>query len=980
MDIIKTYITNVSTNAKTSVVDNYKIITVNDRSSRAVFLIYDPDKLTLNSKTLMKLLMIKMLPHDMLLRLTNCEAQSLKKYAEKLVDVSSVLYEDRIFFNFDPYGNFLLSNTIKSKDIKDIIMRTTTYQPIPVPIKGVPLREFDFSRMVNPYGLEKVVFTGGGTKGIVYVGAFLGLLATGQVFYLNHFAGTSVGALTAMVSGCITPTAEEYEIMRKMTLREILTRGYPIVERYQEAVAFIMERFCKRDINTFYTLPTYSFYGIWTALDTIMKNNGLYDPQKSGFQIWYALICKKVCQIMRNGLDKLIVIKKKDGTLVEFPEMECPKKIQKMSEMLKSFAPESKGKGEPVKIDLIKTTRKQSSTPVTGSITGATGSATNTSSVIFTTLTSTPQPPLPTSATSQPPKAQVSVPENKDVINIDDIKVVQEPEKPILEKEPVKEKSEKKEKDPDEDLTEYEKARKETEKMYKAYCGDIDFDTDQFTGWELVRFFTFQEYHDHTHKKLVLTGTKTKRIETVYYTHTDDDYKNLSVMTGGMASMSIPWVFKAPVINDSYNLDGGIYDNYPLTHCDKKVKDKITHYNNKIFGYLIDDKNSVIDAYEIIRELWVVYVGFIEVMNIGYLKDSPEYAEICELFFEIRAEVYKLLYFTDVDLETFLSRDVTRECVSGFNIRDLEDIFESLNLHSESGYINFELPKKGIKFIESQLRILDTSFRNFESLFKIGRKTDLADVMELSVRQGEAFNTLSQEITRELQQIEKMEIKMKIVTRYEDILKHLMRNILAYYELKGTFINTNDLEYPSRFFTDIMKTLYKKLESFEKMTNKAVEDINKPQKKKELHVKNYINSSIQVATTMISKILTRGSGNNVDLTDIDLNKDRSSYQKALDFFFHTDMTGILYKYMCIANDRICNDSFNRMRTIKINTFEAATLHFDMDDDLKFRLIYEGYSKTIKYFTNLLHIMEITERPRPEDEYLESFELRYKKLI
>lgn len=141
-----------------------------------------------------------------------------------------------------------------------------------------------------------------------------------------------------------------------------------------------------------------------------------------------------------------------------------------------------------------------------------------------------------------------------------------------------------------------------------------------------------------------------------------------------------------------------------------------------------------------------------------------------------------------------------------------------------------------------------------------------------------------------------------------------------------------------------------------------------------------MNPSIQVALAMINKILTRGSGNGVDLTDIDFNKNKSSYQKALDFFFHTDMTGILYKYMCIANDKICNDSFNRMRTIKINPFEASALHFDMSDDLKFRLVYEGYSKTIKYFTNLLHIMEITNRSRPADEYLESYELRYKGMI
>ena len=166
---------------------------------------------------------------------------------------------------------------------------------------------------------------------------------------------------------------------------------------------------------------------------------------------------------------------------------------------------------------------------------------------------------------------------------------------------------------------------------------------------------------------------------------------------------------------------------------------------------------------------------------------------------------------------------------------------------------------------------------------------------------------------------------------------------------------------------------------FENLTNTAVETINK-KKKKEDHIKNQINNSIQIATSMISKILTKGTGNNIDTSDIDINieQNKSTYSKALDYVCQTDMTGILYKYMCIANDRICNDFFNRMRTIKINTFETATLHYGMDNELQARLIYEGYSKTIKYFTSLLHIMEMTRRTRPKDEYLESYELKYKR--
>jgi hypothetical protein len=956
MDIIKTYLTNVNNvTTRGTMVDNYKIITVNDNNPLIKpFLIYDTNALVLNSKSLIRLLKIKSIPCDILNRMLDNYSQTMKHYVDMIIATSNILYEERLFFDFDPYNNFLLTNNTKNKDIKDIIARTTNYQYMQQQ-QSLPgqMKEYDFSRMVNPYGLEKVVFTGGGIKGIIYIGAFLGLLATGQVFYLNHFAGTSVGALTSMIAGCVTPSSNDYNILKKTSLRDILTRGEfcPIVERYQEAIEFTMERFVKRNIDSFYKAPDYTFYGMWTALDTIVKNNGLYDPQKSGFQIWYALICKKICQIMKNGLDKLIIIKKKDGTFVEFPDIECTKFYnfsRKNNKRNRTGSEcERNRTGSECEIPTKSTTNINPPDKSTTNINPPDKSTTN----------------INLSDKSPNATIKTNVEEKKNSSNLSD-----------------KQSSEDKQSDVCSSPLLQEDKSKEFEKLYKEYCGNIEFDTDMFSGWELVRFFTFQEYHDLTDKTLVMTGTKTKCIETVYYTHTDKLYKDLSVMTGAMASMSIPWVFKAPVIDGSYNLDGGIYDNYPLTHCDKKVKDRITHYNNKIFGYLIDDKSTIIDAYEIIRELWLVYDGFIEIMNIGYLKDTPNYAKISELFFEIRLEVYKLLYFTDVDLETFLSRDINREKVSGFSICDLEEIFEQLKYHAESSDdVNFNLPKKGVGFIEEQLKNLDTHYKNFESVFKIGKKTDLSDVMELAVRHGEAYNRINMDIIKDLEIIEKMPIKIKIVTRYEEILKHIMRNIFSYYELKGTFILTNDLEHPSIYFAEIMKNLYKKLEEFEKLTNEGVELIVKS--KKEPGIKNYINNSIQIAISMISKILTRGSGNNIDLSDTDLlNKGSSSYQKLVDYFFHTDMPGIMFKYICIANDRICSDSYNKIRTIKLNTFETATLQFDMNDELKCRLIYEGYSKTIKYFTNLLHLIEITERPRSSDEYLESIELRYKKMI
>lgn len=303
-------------------------------------------------------------------------------------------------------------------------------------------------------------------------------------------------------------------------------------------------------------------------------------------------------------------------------------------------------------------------------------------------------------------------------------------------------------------------------------------------------------------------------------------------------------------------------------------------------------------------------------------------------------------------------------------------------------------------------------------IFKIGKKTDLTNIMEISVRHGGAYNALANEIYKELQLINSMDVKIGIVQRYENILVHLIEHILAYYELKGTFINSNDLDSPSIYFIALIRKLHNKLTKFNELTTKAIIEINKQNKTNE--VTNYMKECIEIGLATTNKILTRGSGygadfiennyindkdknitdakiNNINIIDnniyddnlkdkmndrnnINVEKNKSSYHKLMDYIFHTDMAGIIYKYTCIVNDRICNDTFNKMRTINLNTFETSTFDFNMSDDLKARIIYEGYSKTIKYFTSLLHIMEITERTRGTNEYIESFEIRYKKSI
>lgn len=826
MDIIKTYFEYIS---KIDNVDKYKIITI-DRKDNELFLITD-SKSILTSQSLLKLLKIcKMDNSNIFSIILNNSGAELNERFNKIMIESNILYENKLFYDFDPYSNFLLSEQSNFNDIYHIIKKIKTYFSLQLHNKNRPVIYHDYSKYVNPYGLEKVVFTGGGTKGVIYVGALIGLFTTGQLYYINHYAGTSIGALTAMVLGCITPRYEEYKNIRSMTLKNISMNENKLTSRYQESIKLVINMFYGRTVDTFYNAPKYTFYGIWTALDTIMKDNGLYDPVKSGFQIWYALICKKICQIMGNDLDKLIVIEKKDGTNVVF---------------------------------------------------------------------------------------------GNDSDN---------------------------------------------------YLGGIDFLNENFEDWKINNFFSFKEYNLYTGKTLVLTGTKTSKIETVYYTHTNEEYLDLSVIIGATASMSIPWVFKAPIINGSYNLDGGLFDNYPLTHCDIKMKDKIIKYNNKIFGYLIDDKNTIIDAYELIREFWIAYNGFIDIKQIEYLCYCPEYINISQLFFEIRLELYKLLYYTDNDLETFMNTQPYSEEVKGFNIKELKNILDILHIHNEQ---QFNIPKLGISKFIQLLYKLDTKHESDLIYYKIGKKTDLSDVLVLSIRQGTVYNELKQIIMDELKIIGNMISKNETVIRYENILNHITQYILSYYELKGNFVQGNNIDNISVYTLNIMNNLNTKIMEINRLINCSIVYMSK-QKKED--IKNNNNSSIQLLLTTISKIFTRSSNNEVDI-DNKHNIHKSTYRKAIDYFFNTDMTGIIYKYTCIANDRICNDSINKMRTIKLNTFETQTLHFNMDDELISRLIYEGYSKTIKYFTNILRIMEITGKTRPiTDEYLDSYELRFKKLF
>lgn len=798
MDVLNSYFSNVNNQVRLhNIIDMIKIITIDDEESDE-FIIYKDSKLS--SQSLIKLLNLNKIDKDYLDEMMKDSSEFMKSKYYHIFNTSSLLREQKIYFNLNPYNNFLSRNSDSIVEIRKSIKNITNNRRVKI----------DFENKINPYGLERVVFTGGGTKGTIYMGTFLGLLSVGSIFYLNYFTGTSIGALSAMVFGCATPNKNVYDRIRKKTIKQIINEEQEIVLKYRKCVSFIIDKFFNRTVETFYNEPNYSFYGMLSAFDKIINNNGLFDFDKSGFKLWYALLCKKICKIMDNDLYDCIKIKNSDGDYIEF--------------------------------------------------------------------------------------------------NIDD----------------------------DNDDDDY-------------------FRKDNFNDWELESFFTFDEYNCLTNKTLVFTGTKTDPIETVLYTHTNPIYKNLDVILAATASMSIPWIFKAPIINKSYHLDGGIYDNYPLTNSDKKENMNITKYHNKTFGYWIDDKNSIIDTYEIMRELYMVYDGFLNMTKINEISDVDNFLEISELFFDIRSDVFKLLFYPDTDIKTFLNDN---NKIHEFNFSSMVKVISDLRIHSEnSDLINFKFIKIDLDLIKKNLEELI----NFN--FVIGKKVKFSNILELCLKQSYHFYDMINFIKYDLEQISTLKVKIGIVQKYERILINIMKYILSYYEIKST----HDLSLRSnnrlcKYFLNNIKNLHLKLEKIKKI----IPTCN-------------LNISIDIAIATTTKILSRASSNDINISNINIQNNKSSYQKAIDYFFHTDMTGILYNYMCMANDRVCNDEFNRMRTIRLNTFETSILHFNMSDELRCRLIYEGYSKTIKYFTSILSAMELTGLERDE-EYIESLDIKYKKLI
>lgn len=611
--------------------------------------------------------------------------------------------------------------------------------------------------LCNPFNVEKVVFSGGGSRGIIYIGSILGLYKLHTLFYLNTFIGTSAGALTSLILSCITPSKEIYNNTKNNSINDNIK-----TDIFIDAIKFCVNRLWKRNLSSFYATPSYSFFGLLGSISSLLKDNSLYDNEKSGFNIWIAFICKNICKIMGNKLDEKIIIKK-DGNIID------------------NLTPE-----------LI--------------------------------------------------------------------------------------------------------------------------DTENFhTNYVLERFFTFQEYHDLTNKTLIITGTNTKNTNTQYYTHTDNNYKDLNVIVATIASMSIPWVFKAPIINNYYHFDGGLYDNYPITLMDIKDDDKIIKYDNTIFGFLIDNKDKIINICDVITELWIIYNGFSKITQIDNLQDSNEFVKLSELFFEIKTELSNLL---------FAPKEILRQYLDGESDYNINNLFINETQH---------------KIIINNLLVKLTEYNT----------KNIDDMFECSINHGNTCSELYKFLTNNNINIENKNF--------------LINNILIFYDLKYKLINNKH----NMNINNILEKIKLLLDKFSEIYSQELAKLTEPNKN--------INNIISMLRNFVISII----GNDINIAKTQTHT--YSYQNLINYFYNTSMNDILCKYFNIVNNKLCNDNFNVMRTIVLDTYDSSILDFNMNDEIKIKLICQGYTKTIQHFSNILHLMKITGKTKNE-KYIKSYETLYKELF
>ena len=468
-------------------------------------------------------------------------------------------------------------------------------------------------------------------------------------------------------------------------------------------------------------------------------------------------------------------------------------------------------------------------------------------------------------------------------------------------------------------------------------------------------FFTFNQYYNITGKKLIFVTSDGNKYTSIFITNDDNGkkiYGDNNVLNSVKSSMAIPLIFPSGEITNNKEkilcYDGGIFDNIPCDTLDIYNNDNdLLYYYRNILTFVLD--SGPVRPYETLRNLNEINVNLkqmlatLEAKNIGYTKSKKTLELINDGLYIINS------------IESLLNiNNFNKYLIDNFDIFTNE--FNKLNNYNKKNInnnvikllqdCNDKIDALKIYLINNtNVNINDHSSINYEIIINnfIKITNDLNEISNLFDKICKIKNEIS---INKLDSIEQSDNHVIFENKFKNLIDDLIDNNIKTNALFLHYWHT--VEYTE----ELNNLKYKNLDILlEKIINIG-----------ELYIKftdNYNDYDASYFGLFKNNVIKYGSEIGIGLII------------GLVFGFRTEIVGLLSSptlkkfesllgtYYLMINDKT-QDKYNKLRLVNLNTFNSSFLNFNIDNDLKNRLLYEGYQKTIKHLAKTLFIQEASE--------------------
>ena len=542
----------------------------------------------------------------------------------------------------------------------------------------------------------------------------------------------------------------------------------------------------------------------------------------------------------------------------------------------------------------------------------------------------------------------------------------------------------------------------------KTICQIMENGLEQYiTETEL---FTFQQYFEKTGKHIVLVSTDTVNQQNDYFTDKNPKFKALAVDKCILASMAIPAVFSPQIFEDNQAVyfDGGIFNNCPADYDDILAKDgTVAYYNKKVIAITLD-KNPT-HPYEVLKTillsldklttahdaLFDTFKTIIDTKNndeglsdeqfqkfilMLYNKlETPKQSNFDEsmtdmvgnkLFEKTRGAFAKLNSFFGLDttsqltnlLDVFMQKtnDQTLWTVASNAVPNIRQMFVDLRtkIQEIETAIQNKLSSRAnqIKFLRIPVKNIDTEVKLVDELFAMMKE------IVRSIEHGRIFYGKYRESLYTLSDA--------ISNYYHDLsLLRLWREV--YYTEDGYTLNDKNWDIDHSKILDLAGALIDSSNNLQLLkeilqTIQSAEDTSLFEK-----IKNALRTGAKSIFSVIndaqhyirlivgSLMIITGIITISGVNSIKLGIATTKIPALIKFFGQTNIVGLVNTFLNYMSNKFIKDSYNKNRMVRLNVMDIDTLDFSLSDDKKTPVIEEGYQKTIKHYSKLLRIQELT---------------------